>query len=348
LKDADVGSSKPNSEGRRTNSSKVASELLSAVADDSEAREIVNAARSLKGRLASRAPSLPALGYLDNKDGALALNILTGAEKSRISLGEYVSKLDKGTPGLYRGAIEPRLCVDYPIGPLTQGPYSSFAQQYDSTWATLSRRDSDLICSFHQAAENRVYGSIENASDASALRQMVRDAGDFLDYVDDYLDLNTDGDHRRVVDSVEKKGRRPGSEKLSSILENVKTLENLGLDLSFLEELKVQLGINCKEMPPNSADQRLRRTGTMIRDLATLQSNRLSSQPPMTLSDQASNQPSGPENDLAERIVGELGASVKEIEAKPEQLVSSHTIHHALGINDDEVDYDVLREFMLV
>jgi len=68
----------------------------------------------------------------------------------------------------------------------------------------------------------------------------------------------------------------------------------------------------------------------------------------MTLSDQSSNQPSGAEKDLAERIMGELGTSVKEIEAKPEQLVSSHTIHHALGINDDEVDYDVLREFMLV
>jgi len=40
---------------------------------------------------------------------------------------------------------------------------------------------------------------------------MVRDAGDFLGYVDDYLDLNTDGDHRRVVDMMERKGKRAGS-----------------------------------------------------------------------------------------------------------------------------------------
>lgn len=31
---------------------------------------------------------------------------------------------------------------------LNYGPFSSFAPQYDSTWATLSKRDSDLLLRF--------------------------------------------------------------------------------------------------------------------------------------------------------------------------------------------------------
>lgn len=69
------------------------------------------------------------LAYLDNKDGAIALNILTGFENPRITLGDLIKPLEKGNPGICT-QIEPNLCIDYPISYPNPGPFSSFAPQY--------------------------------------------------------------------------------------------------------------------------------------------------------------------------------------------------------------------------
>lgn len=70
------------------------------------------------------------LAYLDNKDGAIALNILTGPrEKSVITLGDLLKPLDKGNPGLCL-PLEPRICNDYLTTYTDPGPFASFAPQF--------------------------------------------------------------------------------------------------------------------------------------------------------------------------------------------------------------------------
>lgn len=135
------------------------------------------------------------LGYLDNKNGAITLNIVTKEDKPSIQVGDLLNKLDKGTPGLYT-PYEPRFPAEMPISYTNYGPFSSFAPQYDSTWATMSKRDSDLLVS--------CYGDKQNVADAMALRQSVANASEnLIRVVDGLLDTLTDGEHSRTLKALE-------------------------------------------------------------------------------------------------------------------------------------------------
>lgn len=86
------------------------------------------------------------IAYLDNQDGAIALNVLTPAicEESKFKLGDWIKPLEKGTPGICT-PFEPLVGQDFLMSYTNPGPYSSFAPQYDSTWATLSKRGFPLL-----------------------------------------------------------------------------------------------------------------------------------------------------------------------------------------------------------
>lgn len=134
------------------------------------------------------------LGFIDNREGATTLNIVTSPEKPNLPLGDLLERLEKGNPGLM-GPYEPRLTAQVPISYTNYGPFASFAPQYDSTWATLNKRDSDLLIS--------CYGERSNASSALALRQMVEDAGEnLIKVVDGILDALTDGEHSRTIKAL--------------------------------------------------------------------------------------------------------------------------------------------------
>lgn len=48
---------------------------------------------------------------------------------------------------------------------LTYGPFSSFAPQYDSTWATLTKRDTDLLLRYLQPFVVIIPGSEHTVTD---------------------------------------------------------------------------------------------------------------------------------------------------------------------------------------
>lgn len=161
---------------------------------------------------------------MDNRDGALALNIITGAERSRITLGDVVKPLAKGNPGLL-SLTEPALCQDYPVSYTDPGPFASFAPQYDSTWATLSKRDSDLLLA--------CYGDQENAIDALTLRQMVSGCDyAYVKHVDSLLDYLTDGEHSRTIKALE--ADENGDETLKKLEKKVTINLFLRVGSSFL------------------------------------------------------------------------------------------------------------------
>ncbi|KHJ75733.1 hypothetical protein OESDEN_24651 [Oesophagostomum dentatum] len=94
-------------------------------------------------RLSTRLPNAK-LAFLDNKDGATVLNVIGETEKKGIKLGDIVGPLEEGTPGML-SLGDHRLSGQSMITYLNYGPFASFAPQYDSTWATLTKSDSDLL-----------------------------------------------------------------------------------------------------------------------------------------------------------------------------------------------------------
>lgn len=128
-------------------------------------------------------------------------------------------------------------------------------------------------------------------------------------------------------------------------MDDINSLQNIGLDLSFIENLKTDLGLVKNKI--KTTDEILRRTDIMLEDLAALNYARLSTQPSLTLTDTI--QPSYIETQLANNIINELNNEIKIIGVKPEDVVTTKAIHHSLGINDDEdddEDFDLLREFI--
>ncbi|VDK43661.1 unnamed protein product [Anisakis simplex] len=315
---------------------------------------------SLKQRLSNRKPQLRPvvpdcengkepkcqLGFLDNNNGAVCLNIINPSssntknnttnsnEQRTLTLGDIVGKLDEGTPGLC-APQEYKSSTQVPISFLSYGPFSSFAPQYDSTWATLCDRDSKLLLS--------CYGDKQNVMNGIALRNMVEDSGEHLmKLVDDMLDTLTDGEHSKTIKALQtepdaKVPELDSNDDVEKLLCEVESLENIGIDISFISDMRKLY--NVKPESTTSQDE-LSKTGTMINDLALLQKNRLSSVPPATLSDQPA--PSQLETNLASKIQNQLHTQISSY-AKPIDIVSPAVIHNAVGLNEE--DLDLLNEF---
>ncbi|KAI6178399.1 Bromodomain protein [Aphelenchoides besseyi] len=287
------------------------------------------------------------LGYLDEKpEGAVSLNLITGDEKCSITVGDLVGRLEKGNPCL-PSDYEPIEKFDNPISYINSGPFGSFAPQFDSTWASLTKRDSDMLLA--------CYGDRQNTTDALSLRQMASDAG-FVEAIDGILDLLTDGEHSRTLNHLEKQTDEHmaeeevktttteiSEEEMKKLIDEVATLENLGLDMSFLNNVRTHLGLESAEEP--TTDDILRQNGQMLTDLNSLQQQRLSSAVPMSLAE--IQQPEIVEEQLAHKVVQSLANGVTEFAVEPGRLVTTSAIHQAVGLNEeDDCDYDLLREFM--
>lgn len=136
---------------------------------------------------------------------------------------------------------------------------------------------------------------------------------------------------------------QPLTEKaLLNILDDISSLQNIGLDLSFINDLKMDLGLIKNET--KSTDEILRHTDVMLEDLTAMNYARLSAQPSMTLTDTVP--PSLVETNLANNVLNELNNEIKIMGVKPQDVVSTQAIHHSLGLNDDDEDFDLLREFI--
>ncbi|VDM95172.1 unnamed protein product [Thelazia callipaeda] len=317
---------------------------------------------SLKERLSCRIPDLKVsrtnnadgsieprshLAFLDNKDGAICLNVInpTVSEKKVITLGDIVGKLQEGTPGLC-APQEHKSNHQVPISYLSFGPFSSFAPQYDSTWATLCERDSRLLLG--------TYGDKTNVTNAITLRQMVENTSEhMIKVVDDLLDTLTSGEHRRTLKALESDPNKSNVRimkhysfligaaldkiDLNKILSDVESLENIGVDTSFISDVR-----KIYKLDPESETIQdvLDKTGTMINDLALLQKNRLSSIPPTTLTEQLP--PGNLELTLANKVQGKLHNQIVSY-AKPGNVISPPVIHNAVGLNEEDID--LLNEF---
>jgi hypothetical protein len=133
-------------------------------------------------------------------------------------------------------------------------------------------------------------------------------------------------------------------EFMTKLLDDVASLENLGIDMSYLKSIRAKFGLEVKE--EQNVNEFLNVNGQMISDLNILQQNRLKGEVALNFGDIA--QPSQTEIVLAGRIIENISNGITQYAVQPSNVASAQAVHQAIGINDDECDYSLLSEFMVI
>jgi len=232
-----------------------------AIPDDLTPEEILKQARGA-AKAAAEKLSLKRvnskMGFLrQKKDGTTSLQIIVpgdgiipGTNQRPVSLGQLIGKLNHGT-GALAGFREDRRNMSKPVKPLYYGAFGSYAPSYDSTFANLTKEETDLVY--------QTYGDETAVQYAESILDFAKDCDYTLTMVDDLLDILTGGDHRKTKKFIEEKRRlREEEEKIKHLLEKpmqdvnrniplldkvkvdieqLKTLSDLGIDINFLDNL---------------------------------------------------------------------------------------------------------------
>uniref|UniRef100_A0A1B6DLS8 Bromo domain-containing protein n=1 Tax=Clastoptera arizonana TaxID=38151 RepID=A0A1B6DLS8_9HEMI len=314
-----------------------------AIPDDLTPDEILEqatkAAKNARARLNIRKPNSK-MGFLrTQKDGTTSLAIIVPNDgldletnEKAVSLGQLVGKLNHGS-GALQGFREDRRNVTKTVKPLYYGAFGSYAPSYDSTFANLTKEESDLVF--------QTYGDETAVQYAESILNFAKDCDYTLTMVDNLLDILTGGDHRKTKKIIEEKRKyREEEDRIRQLMETkpanpssitdvkvemsqLKTLSELGIETSFLDYFAERMG---KE--DNVMQEKLDQTTVLLEKLQQAQNDRLSSAPPAHLGNVM--QPSETEINLAEKITESLTNLAKQV--PPSAVVSIPGIRKAMGI----------------
>ncbi|XP_047356519.1 bromodomain-containing protein 7 isoform X1 [Vespa velutina] len=320
-----------------------------AIPDDLTPEEILKQARGAAKSAADKL-SLKRLnskmGFLrQKKDGTTSLQIIVpgdgvipGTNQRPVSLGQLIGKLNHGT-GALAGFREDRRNMSKPVKPLYYGAFGSYAPSYDSTFANLTKEETDLVY--------QTYGDETAVQYAESILDFAKDCDYTLTMVDDLLDILTGGDHRKTKKFLEEKRRLkeeeekikhllekpmqdinkniPSFEKVRVDIDQLKTLSELGIDMNFLEKLEEELKFSEDRATLQS---RLDDTSQMLGRLKQVQHDRLSAPPPAHLS----NVPKASETEvaLADKITDNLTEIAKKL--PPSAIAPVDGLRRAMGI----------------
>ncbi|XP_020289567.1 bromodomain-containing protein 7 isoform X2 [Pseudomyrmex gracilis] len=320
-----------------------------AIPDDLTPEEILKQARGA-AKAAAEKLSLKKvnskMGLLrQKKDGTTSLQIIVpgdgiipGTNQRPVSLGQLIGKLNHGT-GVLAGFREDRRNMSKPVKSLYYGAFGSYAPSYDSTFANLTKEETDLVY--------QTYGDDTAVQYAESILDFAKDCDYTLTMVDELLDILTDGEHRKTKKFLEEKRRLkeeeekikhllesptqnvdrdiPSLEKVKVDIEQLKTLSELGIDINFLENLEEEFKYSEERAALQS---RLDDTSQMLGRLKQIQHERLSAPPPAHLS----NVPKAGDNEviLAEKITDNLTDIAKKL--PPSQIAPVDSLRRAMGI----------------
>ncbi|KAK9508573.1 hypothetical protein O3M35_006105 [Rhynocoris fuscipes] len=308
------------------------------------------------------------MGFLrQQEDGSTSLAIFIGGdgidpEKPRfksVTIGQLVGRLTHGT-GQLHGFREDRRNVAKTVKPLNYGAFGSYAPSYDSTFANLSKEESDLLY--------ETYGDENATLYAESVLNFAKDCDYTLTMVDNLLDLLTGGEHRKSKAIIDEQRRfREEEEKVRELMEGrgsnidegnnnnnsnlnltepspkkidgqtggkielsqLRTLSELGIDVSFLNDYETLLNEDQSQIRQQSCVQeKLEQTSVLLEKLQQVQNDRLSAPPPPHLSHIL--QPSDTELNLAEKITESLTELAKQV--PPAAIVAVPAIRKAMGV----------------
>ncbi|KAM7283800.1 bromodomain-containing protein 7 [Ixodes scapularis] len=172
--------------------------------EDQASNEILiqaqKAAQAAAGKLTLKRPNSKFSFLRQMPDGSTTLAILNpdcganGPKEMKVNLEMLVGKLAHGTGTLmdFKDDIKN---IARPINYLNYGTYSTYAPHYDSTFANLSKEESDLVYS--------TYGDELGFQYAESLLSFAKDCDYVMDMVDNLLDILTSGEHSKTVRVLE-------------------------------------------------------------------------------------------------------------------------------------------------
>uniref|UniRef100_A0A3B4D2L2 Bromo domain-containing protein n=1 Tax=Pygocentrus nattereri TaxID=42514 RepID=A0A3B4D2L2_PYGNA len=249
-------------------------------------------------------------------DGTTTLGFLNPADLSAgdpgycpVKLGMMGGRLQTGINTL-QGFKEDKRNRVTPVTYMNYGPFSSYAPTYDSSFANISKDDSDLIYSFY-GEECSLQGSESTIADflAKSEEHMTRLA-------DNILDALTNGEHSKQLKENEAVRVFSGNSMtaLSSVM-------SLGLGLDILPE--------SFDSEAEQFQKKLDETTLLLKDLQEAQRERLSAkQPPNIICLLA---PTAKELQLAEKVTGNLAHLTSQV--TPGDVSTVYGIRKAMGIS---------------
>ncbi|XP_063225828.1 bromodomain-containing protein 7 isoform X2 [Bacillus rossius redtenbacheri] len=317
------------------------------IPDDLTPEEILEqaqrAAQSAAQRLSLKRAGAK-MGFLrQRKDGTTSLAIVVpndgvtpGTNERPISLGMLCGKLTHGT-GQLQGFREDRRNLAKTVKPLYYGAFGSYAPSYDSTFANLTKEETDLIY--------QTYGDETAVKYAESILDFSKDCDYTLTMVDNLLDLLTAGEHRKTKHILEEKRKlREEEERIRQLLEDkgspavppapvdigaLKSLSDIGIDTSFLESLEKDMRRSDEQKAAEDAMQAgLDHTSSLLQKLQQVQNDRLSLPPPAHLAHVP--QPSENEVQLAEKITESLKDMAKKV--PPGAIAPVSAVRKAMGV----------------
>nr|XP_004539752.2 bromodomain-containing protein 7 [Maylandia zebra] len=293
---------------------------------EKELQEIRKVIEKSGGKLSNRVLQSDLEFARRKSDGSTTLAILNPADPSAgdvgycpVKLGMMSNRLQSGVNTL-QGFREDKRNRITPVSYMNYGPFTSYAPTYDSSFANISKEDSDLIYS--------LYGDESSLQGSDSLSEFLAKSEEYVyKLADNLLDAVTNGEHSRILKDTEQQ-----VEQLSNIQEDKDTVEVADPQTcDRLDFLRSAAGLQMTEELSEEAlniQQKLDETTKLLRNLQEVQRERLSArQPPNMICLLA---PTAKELELAEKVTSNLAELTSQV--APCDVSSIYGIRKAMGI----------------
>lgn len=287
------------------------------------------------GKLSSRSLQCELEFERRTSDGLTTLGILNPADLSAgdpgycpVKLGMMGGRLQTGINTL-QGFKEDKRNMVTPVAYMNYGPFTSYAPTYDSSFANISKEDSDLIYSS--------YGEDSSQPESESIADYLAKSEEHMSRLaDNVLDALTSGEHSKQLketetdnlpteEPAEKADTTDDAEVVASepsSADSVTPLTSVGLISDLLPE-----SFDSEEA--EHFQQKLDETTLLLRELQKVQKERLSAkQPPNIICLLA---PTAKELQLAEKVTGNLAQLTSQV--TPADVCSVYGIRKAMGVS---------------
>ncbi|KAG9260928.1 bromodomain-containing protein 7 isoform X1 [Astyanax mexicanus] len=310
---------------------------------ENDLEEIKKIIEESEGKLSNRSLQCELDFERRKSDGTTTLGILNPADLNvgdpgycPVKLGMMGGRLQTGVNTL-QGFKEDKRNRVTPVTYMNYGPFSSYAPTYDSSFANISKEESDLIYSFY-GEESSLQGSESTIADflAKSEEHMNRLA-------DNILDALTNGEHSKqlkeneantppVEEAVEKPPEESDTANDVEVVGSESSSGNSMTALSSVMSLGLGLDLLQETFESEEAEQfqkKLDETTLLLRDLQEAQRERLSAKQPPNIICLLT--PTAKEIQLAEKVTGNLAQLTSQV--NPSDVSSVYGIRKAMGIS---------------
>ncbi|KAJ8407840.1 hypothetical protein AAFF_G00268840 [Aldrovandia affinis] len=268
-------------------------------------------------------------------DGTTTLGILNAADLTAgdagycpVKLGMMMGRLQTGINTL-QGFKEDKRNKVTPVSYMNYGPYSSYAPVYDSSFANISKEDSDLVYSF--------YGEETSLQGAESISEILTRTDEHMaKLADNILDALTNGQHSKTLKEMETAEATQKAVEGSEPAQDVEIIKPESSNKTSLTSLSSVIGLALDLEPQTSLSeeakqfqQKLDETTVLLRELQEVQNERLSTKPPPNIICLLA--PSARELQLAEKVSGNLSSLASRV--TPGDISSVYGIRKAMGIS---------------